>query len=622
MWVDEVSLLETDMPHISELFPDDQGYQDEPKAAVLDDGKIALRWSTYTCRDGEQTTTWANAEPTRDGLRLCDITTGIAPELFESLVQPAREVTGRQIVAGRPYAYGETGVGASISPPEFRCYNPSLAVRPNGEVCVAYHSFRDGNYDIYMRALPPGAAGGTSDEWTPERRLTTAPTIDRHAELIPHGDDLYLVYENATCRDYKIGSTYKRHLIVTRVDDDGLKTVRAKSPLSGQSEAACLAIDAHDRLWIAYRKIRGRHQGWATWLTALDLKTGQWTRPLPVTTKKGPDRKPAMAVSGGRAYVISVCNDFPNRYPDEEASLQSTSQLYIATVDLPDVDPDRETTIEWMPLIENDEPFPPAEIRVARGEDLPQQSTEYNGETFHLYFGDLHEHSDISICNQEGDGSLDESYQHMRDFVHIPHQLADTGNVPCDHSFHDEEAQPVAEIFQTRGSYEYYGAPRMAGRTTGEPGQFYQDMLADGLIIGVIAAPDHGGGYGKAAVWAKDLTREAILDALRARRCYGTTAAKIVLDVRVNGHMMGENVASTPEGPVDVAIRVMAPREIREVALCRNGEFIRKVAPDGKSARLTLTDEEPLCKTSYYYVRVILDDDEIAWCSPVWFGRE
>ena len=33
-------------------------------------------------------------------------------------------------------------------------------------------------------------------------------------------------------------------------------------------------------------------------------------------------------------------------------------------------------------------------------------------------------------------------------------------------------------------------------------------------------------------------------------------------------------------------------------------------------------DREPLPGRSYYYVRVIQKDEEIAWSSPVWFGAE
>ncbi len=149
-------------------------------------------------------------------------------------------------------------------------------------------------------------------DWSPERRLTTAPTIDRHAILVaedegrlgPISDDhnrepavgdnaLFLIYENASCRDYHIGATTNRHLVVTRIDEDGLKTIEG-GPLPVASEAPAAALDRHNRLWVAYRQVRGRHQGWATWLTSLDLRTGRWLPPQPVTTRKGPDRAPGL----------------------------------------------------------------------------------------------------------------------------------------------------------------------------------------------------------------------------------------------------------------------------------------------------------------------------------------
>lgn len=90
----------------------------------------------------------------------------------------------------------------------------------------------------------------------------------------------------------------------------------------------------------------------------------------------------------------------------------------------------------------------------------------------------------------------------------------------------------MAEIFQIRGSYEHAGAPREAARTT-PAGWFLQDAWARGIVIGVIASPDYGGGYEKACVFAPELGQPSILDSLRARHCYGTTAAKVSLDVRV-----------------------------------------------------------------------------------------
>jgi hypothetical protein len=177
-------------------------------------------------------------------------------------------------------------------------------------------------------------------------------------------------------------------------------------------------------------------------------------------------------------------------------------------------------------------------------------------------------------------------------------------------------------MFQTRGSYEHRGAPRQAQRTAPDGGYFLQDAWARGIVIGAIASPDHGGGYGKACVWAPELSRTAILDALRARRCYGTTAAKIVLDVRVEGRLMGEKLRAPAGKSVQVDVRAECPAAIARVEICRNNQFIYAKQPEGRRCELSFVDREPPAGRCYYYVRVIQQDDEIAWSSPVWFGAE
>jgi hypothetical protein len=370
-------------------------------------------------------------------------------------------------------------------------------------------------------------------------------------------------------------------------------------------------------------------------------------------------------------------------------------------------------------LSEPDDEFQAAELRVQRGDTSPLESIDYQGQQLNLYYGDLHQHSDVSVCNRLGDQSIEEDYQFSRDinrlnfacstdhgyninhylwnytaklaranhdpdryltflaeewtstfeeysaehpygfyghrnlilgdayfprwfnarnrqtpaqvwedlrkmnadFIHIPHQLADTGNVPTDWNFADETAQPVAEIFQVRGSYEYKGTPREAKRST-PPGYFLQDAWARGIVIGVIASPDHGGGYGKACVFAPKLSRKAILQALRERHCFGTTAARVFLDVRVDGHLMGEKINQPADGPVNVEIVARCPTEIDRIEVCRNNRFIYIHQPESRQAEIKFVDMDPPEGRSYYYVRVIQKDEEIAWSSPVWFGAE
>lgn len=768
IWIDDLAVYETEMPKLVSA-SGDVGFNDEPALARAADGSLYVAWLSF--RAGDDSLQVARFQPqggamapagrwqvlggkgcyvlgprlapagdqvalvyARERDRTWDIeavfcgpggpgqpiVVGASPAVdvdpaaawregtlwiaWESNRNRCRQVLAASVVEGKP------SEAVPVSEPGVSACDPSIAVLANGEVCVAWHAFRHNNYDVCLRRRAAGGAWGT------ETRLTKAPTIDRHAELIARGDELWLVYENATTDKYHIGRTNFRRLVVAKVAAEGLlapKLSQATSPLDERCEAAAAAFDTEGRLWMAFLKPRLPRAGWDTFLTCL---TGdRWIAPIPVSTQKGMDRRPGLVLDQGRAIVAMQCDNIPNSWGDVDQTASARSNVFLAECRVDGV-PAAAATFE--PLAENAEPFEPAEIRVARGEDSPTPSITYQGRTLRLFYGDFHEHSDVSVCNRCGDQSVDESYQHMRDlavhdfacttdhcynfnpylwgytaklarvnddpqrfltflaeewtssfeeydtkhpygfyghrnliladtyfprwwnsrnrqtpaqvweelgkmganFIHIPHQLADTGNVPTDWDFANEKAQPVAEIFQTRGSYECEGAPRQAKNATPKPGYFLQDAWARGIVIGVIASPDHGGGYGKACVFAPELTREAILDAVRARHCYGTTAAKIFLDVRVEGRLMGEKVREPAGKSVTVEVRTRCPVEIDRVEVCRNNRFIYCRNPSGTQCEFQFVDREPLPDRSYYYVRVIQKDEEIAWSSPVWFG--
>ncbi|MDE0124949.1 MAG: CehA/McbA family metallohydrolase [Bryobacterales bacterium] len=591
-------------------------------------------------------------------------------------------------------------------------YGPSVAASPEGRVSVAWHSFRDHNYDVYLRQRSP------SGEWDQVRRLTSSPGIDRHARLLAHEGDLWVVYEHARMEEYFVGRTDERHLVAARITPRGLESPPGywnSSPLAtNRSEAGSAAFDPQGRLWIAYQQPREPRGGWAVRIAGY---TGEdWIGPRGLSQRRSMDRPPSMAPKGNRLLIAFQADTFSDTWSqsDPDFTDNARSQILLASVDTGQ-SPAAAPSMHLAALEEPVEPFDPAVLHASYGEDAETESIEYNGEQFHLYYGELHEHSDISICNRCGDQSLDEEYQCRRDinrldfvamtdhgynivpylwnysakmvranhdagrlvtflgeewtssfedydderpwgyyghrnlvfadpyfprwwnayngdspadlweelrrmnadFVQIPHQLADSGNVPVDWTYADEEAQPVAEIFQTRGSYEYAGAPRHARTAIGKPSSYIHEAWSQGLKIGVIASPDHGGGVGKAAVWAREKTRAGILEAIRARRTFGTTAARILIDLRVNGHIMGE-VAQRGEGPVTVTAVVRAPQAIQSIEVCRNNRFVYSTNPDTSESSIEYVDQAPPDGPAYYYLRVIQTDGEIAWSSPVW----
>lgn len=208
----------------------------------------------------------------------------------------------------------------------------------------------------------------------------------------------------------------------------------------------------------------------------------------------------------------------------------------------------------------------------------------------------------------------------------IPHHVGWTGS---DWENFDPELQPLVEIISNHGRMEFMGNRPIPHRG-GMRGHFVQDVLAKGLRVGIIGGSDahgliwhHGMAYkrdsnatGLACVLAPELTRQAIFDALRKRRCFGTTGIKPSIDFRINGHLMGEEI-ETKESKVSVSAAVAARNDIKWLTVVKNNKDIYEYGGEGYTTRFTFTDEmEP--GESYYYLRVEFEGTEMAWTSPIW----
>lgn len=115
-------------------------------------------------------------------------------------------------------------------------------------------------------------------------------------------------------------------------------------------------------------------------------------------------------------------------------------------------------------------------------------------------------------------------------------------------AYQNERLQTTVEIYSERGQSEYYDPNHPlsyencspSGTSSGGP-HYARDAWVAGQRLGVIASSDnHTASPGQphrglAAVYAEDLTREAIFDAIAARHTYGTTGQRILLDFKVDG---------------------------------------------------------------------------------------
>ena len=187
----------------------------------------------------------------------------------------------------------------------------------------------------------------------------------------------------------------------------------------------------------------------------------------------------------------------------------------------------------------------------------------------------------------------------------------------------DPELEPVTEVASVHGSSEAPDSPRVIYDAV--PGNFARDALDRGYRLGFVGSGDGHDGHpglahlasgtgGLVAILAAELTREAVLEALRARRVYATNGPRILLHATLDGQPMGAAVAASPERRLEV--RVVAEAPIERLDLVRGGRVARSFAGTG-SSELRLSERiTGLGAGEYLYVRVVQEDGGAAWSSP------
>jgi uncharacterized protein DUF3604 len=183
------------------------------------------------------------------------------------------------------------------------------------------------------------------------------------------------------------------------------------------------------------------------------------------------------------------------------------------------------------------------------------------------------------------------------------------------------QIENVLEIYSDHGSYER--------KDVFENGRawckiFRKDrcgeyFLKQGYKYGLVANSDdhkgHVGVSGLTAVYAKELTREALFEAYRKRCVYGTTNARIKLVFAANGKLMGSTVPLSDSK--EFLIDVTGENTLKKVELFRNEELYKRFIPSGKEFKTEFTAKE--IEPDNWRVRITQRDNHIAYSSPIWF---
>jgi hypothetical protein len=227
----------------------------------------------------------------------------------------------------------------------------------------------------------------------------------------------------------------------------------------------------------------------------------------------------------------------------------------------------------------------------------------------------------------------------------VPHHTVSgsAGLRPWDH--HHPEFQRLVEIYSIWGNSECEGCSR-PNYWSNNFKNSVQNGLAKGYRLGIIASGDsHDGlagnsswmrirkGYrnGLAAVWAPELTREAVFDALWNRSCYGTSGDRIIFCFTLNGSPMGQELSGEGRrGPRHLQVRAIGTSSISRIVVVRNSKEVHVHRGIGEDETFDWIDQDGFREVSfidfqgepfvYYYVRVEQADGELAWSSPIWIS--
>lgn len=240
-----------------------------------------------------------------------------------------------------------------------------------------------------------------------------------------------------------------------------------------------------------------------------------------------------------------------------------------------------------------------------------------------------------------------------KDFLSIPSFTMGKG-VEFDFNDFNPEFERVVEIYNAWGSSEYTAKEGNAFPITPGGKQGMKESAKGSVLaalkrncrFGFVAGGlDDRGIYtdffdaeqeqytpGLTAILTDEHTRESVFQALYNRSCYATTGARILMGFNISGYRMGQE-ASTGDKPGLVINRhisgfVAGTNPVKAIEIVRNGDVIHTIEPGVNNYDFTFDDLVDLKNVMikpkeghpfvFYYIRVIQEDDHMAWSSPIW----
>jgi hypothetical protein len=218
-------------------------------------------------------------------------------------------------------------------------------------------------------------------------------------------------------------------------------------------------------------------------------------------------------------------------------------------------------------------------------------------------------------------------YRYLKELNGICASHTSATNMGTDWRDNDPAVEPIVEIYQgDRMSYEKELAPRAgfepkSGKKPANiagwfPLGFINNALDKGHRLAFQSSSDHFSTHiSYCIVLAERHDRQAVLDGMKKRHCYGATD-NIVLEVTSGAHTMGDEFRT--DQPPTLQIKAIGTAALAKVEVLKDSTVVHTFEPGKAEFQGKWTDPKPTTGTHYYYVRVQQADGELAWGSPLW----
>ena len=193
----------------------------------------------------------------------------------------------------------------------------------------------------------------------------------------------------------------------------------------------------------------------------------------------------------------------------------------------------------------------------------------YKGGHHNVLFRDAEGRKRIPVQTH---GTLSSLYQGLKnqhnpaDVVVIPH-----AHQSGDYRLNDPQLEPLVEIMSQHGTFEWFGRMYLKqGHQIGFTAASDNHLSQPGYTAPKGGSLSQSGGLG--AIRANQKTRDALFDAMKDLSTYATTGERIILDVTLNGHEMGQRAPFS--NTRKLRGRVIGTAPIETVSIMKNDKTI------------------------------------------------